>query len=48
MESHPSLGPTISFADVVLEIADEDVVTVRAADLERHGAWTPQDPLPDL
>ncbi|MEW2507157.1 hypothetical protein ACQPXB_40255 [Amycolatopsis sp. CA-161197] len=48
VEEHPSLGPTISFADLVLEIDEADIVAIRAADLERDGAWAPQDPLPDL
>ncbi|MET8997743.1 hypothetical protein [Amycolatopsis sp. NPDC004169] len=47
VEVHPSLGPVLTFARLHLEIAEEYVSAVRAANLE--GARDlPPDPLPDL
>lgn len=44
-----SLGPTVEIGGVVLEIDEEYVPVIRAADLElAGGANLPQDPLPDL
>ncbi|WP_116203213.1 hypothetical protein [Amycolatopsis circi] len=44
VDVHPSLGPTVSFGGLVLEIDEEYVATVRAADLERSEDALPQDP----
>ncbi|MYW97304.1 hypothetical protein G3I59_43485 [Amycolatopsis rubida] len=44
VDLHPSLGPTVSFGDLVLEIEDEYVAAVRAADLERSEDALPKDP----
>ncbi|WP_409185502.1 hypothetical protein F9C11_15150 [Amycolatopsis sp. VS8301801F10] len=44
VETHPSLGPTVSFGDLVLEIDEEYVAVVRAADLERSEDCLPKDP----
>ncbi|GAA1023968.1 MULTISPECIES: hypothetical protein [Amycolatopsis] len=44
VDLHPSLGPTVSFGGLVLEIDEEYVATVRAADLERSEDALPQDP----
>ena len=47
VEVHPSLGPVLTVADLHLEIDEEYVSAVRAANLE--GARDlPPDPLPDL
>ncbi|GAB3396596.1 hypothetical protein [Amycolatopsis echigonensis] len=44
VDLHPSLGATVSFGGLVLEIEDEYVAAVRAADLERSEDALPQDP----
>ncbi|WP_409462864.1 hypothetical protein [Amycolatopsis sp. GA6-003] len=44
VETHPSLGPTVSFGELVLEIDEEYVAVVRAADLERSEDCLPKDP----
>ncbi|WP_328603885.1 hypothetical protein OG943_27870 [Amycolatopsis sp. NBC_00345] len=48
VDVHPSLGPTVSFGGLVLEIDEEYVPAIRAADLERGGVGLPDDPLPGL
>ncbi|WP_051791023.1 hypothetical protein [Amycolatopsis jejuensis] len=40
-EVHPSLGPTVSFGGMVLEIDEEYAAVVHAADLELRA---PRDP----
>ncbi|MFD8499411.1 hypothetical protein [Amycolatopsis sp. NPDC059657] len=47
VKGHPSFGPTINFGGLALEIDDEYVSVIRAADLEVEGDL-PVDPLPDL
>ncbi|SDX19836.1 hypothetical protein SAMN05421504_102633 [Amycolatopsis xylanica] len=47
VDIHPSFGPTISFGGLALEIDEEYVSVIRAADLEVEGDL-PADPLPDL
>lgn len=46
VENRP--GPCIDIGDLVLEIDDEYIPVVLAADAEVSGEFTPPDPLPDL
>ncbi|GHF48294.1 putative class III extradiol MEMO1 family dioxygenase [Amycolatopsis bartoniae] len=49
VEVHPSLGPTVRIGDLTLEVDEEYVPVIRAADLELDGGrGSPEDPLPDL
>lgn len=48
VDVHPSLGPAVSFGGLVLEVDEEYVPAIRAADLERGGVGLPDDPLPGL
>lgn len=48
MDTEGSLGPTVEIGDVLLEIDEEYVPVIRAADLELAGENLPRDPLPDL
>ncbi|QWF85559.1 hypothetical protein [Amycolatopsis sp. CA-230715] len=48
VDTEGSLGPTVEIGDVLLEIDEEYVPVIRAADLELAGENLPRDPLPDL
>jgi hypothetical protein len=48
VEVQPSLGPVLSVAELQLEIDEEYVSAVRAANLEVSREGLPEDPLPDL
>lgn len=49
VDVHPSLGPTITVGNLTLEVDEEYVSVIRAADLEIAGTGhRPDDPLPDL
>ncbi|MDT7804140.1 MAG: hypothetical protein QOI78_7573 [Actinomycetota bacterium] len=48
VEVHPSLGPVLTVAGLHLEIDEEYVSAVRAANLEGSRDGLPEDPLPDL
>jgi len=43
---HPSLGPVLTVAGLKLEIDEEYVASVRAANLEISGDALPEDPYP--
>jgi hypothetical protein len=43
---HPSLGPVLTVSGLKLEIDEEYVPAVRAANLEIHGDALPEDPYP--
>jgi len=46
LEIHPSLGPILSVAGIDMEIDEEYVSTVRAANLEIGDDALPEDPYP--
>ncbi|UOZ07385.1 hypothetical protein [Amycolatopsis sp. WQ 127309] len=48
VEVHPSLGPVLTVAELQLEIDEEYVSAVRAANLEVSRDGLPEDPHPDL
>jgi hypothetical protein len=46
LEIHPSLGPILSVGGIDMEIDEEYVSAVRAANLEAAGDALPEDPYP--
>ena len=48
LEVHPSLGPMLTVGKVTLEIDEEYVSAIRAANLEGAGGELPEDPHPAL
>ncbi|RSM36898.1 hypothetical protein DMA12_38730 [Amycolatopsis balhimycina DSM 5908] len=46
LEIHPSLGPILSVGGIDLEIDEEYIASVRAANLEVSGDALPEDPYP--
>jgi hypothetical protein len=46
LEIHPSLGPILSVGGIDLEIDEEYIAAVRAANLEVSGDALPEDPYP--
>jgi hypothetical protein len=46
LEIHPSLGPILSVGGIDMEIDEEYIAAVRAANLEAHGDALPEDPYP--
>jgi hypothetical protein len=48
VDVHPSLGATFELGGITLEVDEEYVSVVRAADLELTDDGPPQDPWPEL